>query len=771
MTYIHNLDGCSPVPLAHYLKALGILRLVSEQADHQARGWWEGDRFRLAVSLSVEELERFFLERYEPTPFVSPWNKGSGFYGDDDPGLGPIERSSAARFRLFRTAIVASRECLQPMSEADSAVRRIKTESKQRGLTKAQRDAIRKSSDYKERLAAAERGFARAKSALIPELRRKWRGPHREWMDAAMVLGSDAQPRFPALLGTGGNDGRLDFTNNFMQRLADLFDLSDEVGGPLPETKGWLAGALWGNAVPGYRRGSAVGQYLPGTAGGANNANGPEAESLVNPFDFVLMMEGTVLFSSHSTRRMGATEQTRAAAPFSVTFQGAGYASAAGPDEGPRGEQWMPLWRQPISLVEFRWLLAEGRAQIGQREAATSLDLARAVARLGVARGVASFQRYAYIERNGQSNLAVPLGRFVVPEHASPKLACLDDLDAWLPRFHRLAIDGRAPARLTQAERRLADALFAVAQHPDEAPRWQAVLAALAAVEGVMKRGSGFGAGPVPPLRPAWVLAADDGSHELTLALALALQRAGYDGENAPWWNTTRRHWLPLDPSRPGNGRSPARFARSGTGRQSRLQIGPEVVMDGRRGLDDAIALIDRRLAERCQAGAGRVPLLAGWRAAAPSNSLAALLAGEVDLDRTMALARGLMALDARAWAKQPPLVAPSGGAHHPDDGWLVIRLALLPWSLEDWRGGEIRIATDPAIFRRLAAGDAGTAVALSLRRLAAAGIRTAVRAATVSADTARLWAAALAFPVTQRTAKAFLRWLDPTVIEKEVTA
>ena len=45
MIHVHQLDGCAPAPLAHYLKALGILRLVAEQADRDARGWWDGDRF------------------------------------------------------------------------------------------------------------------------------------------------------------------------------------------------------------------------------------------------------------------------------------------------------------------------------------------------------------------------------------------------------------------------------------------------------------------------------------------------------------------------------------------------------------------------------------------------------------------------------------------------------------------------------------------------------------------------------------------------------
>ena len=36
--HMHTLKGCSPAPLANYLKALGVLRLVAEQADLNARG-------------------------------------------------------------------------------------------------------------------------------------------------------------------------------------------------------------------------------------------------------------------------------------------------------------------------------------------------------------------------------------------------------------------------------------------------------------------------------------------------------------------------------------------------------------------------------------------------------------------------------------------------------------------------------------------------------------------------------------------------------------
>jgi CRISPR-associated protein Csx17 len=753
---IHDLSGCAPTPLAHYLKALGILRLVAEQADPQARGWWEEERFKLMTKLGEEELLEFFLDQYQPTPLVSPWNKGSGFFYKDDPGLTPAENSIASRFDRLRAGIKASRVFLAELEAADKAVRDIKDEAK-KIKDKKQRDVLRNSPEYKKRLAEAERVFKKLKADLIPQIRLHWRGPHREWMDAAMVLADDGTPRFPALLGTGGNDGRLDFTNNYFQRLNEVFDLSDPKGQARTPARGWFESALFGITVLGLESGSAVGQYFPGLAGGANNSNGPDAQSFLNPVDFILMLEGTVLFTAHATRRLGTLEQSRAAAPFAVGAQGAGYVSAADSDENARGEQWMPLWAQPMSLPELRRLLAEGRAQIGTRSAREPLDLARAVARLGTARGIVAFQRYGYIERNGQSNLAVPLGRFRVPERLSPRLTCLDDLDAWLPRLRRETRSNNAPNRLKLTERHLADTVFSVVQHPDEPSRWQAVLLALADVEAVQVTGSGYRCGPVPKLRPEWVEAANDNSAEFRLALSFALQARGFSRETGMPLDAIRRHWLPLKQDRPW------KFATTGTGGQTRLQIGPDVVMQGRRGIDDAIALVERRLIEAAQRGERHLPLQTATRTAAHPTDLAAFIAGAVDVERVFALGRALMALDRELWPQQCiPLNRPQR-SDWPDDAWLTIRLAMLPWPLPDgWR-----IGVDPAILRRLESGDAATAVELALRRLRAAGVYPAVRAASVSPETARLWAAALAFPISRRTAMDFVRRLDPQSLKE----
>ncbi len=79
-----NLKGCAPVPLAHYLKALGIFRIVAEQVDPGAKGYWIGDSFRLKTTMDSESLRTFFLEKYSPTPIVAPWNGGSGFYFQEE---------------------------------------------------------------------------------------------------------------------------------------------------------------------------------------------------------------------------------------------------------------------------------------------------------------------------------------------------------------------------------------------------------------------------------------------------------------------------------------------------------------------------------------------------------------------------------------------------------------------------------------------------------------------------------------------------------------
>jgi CRISPR-associated protein Csx17 len=108
---IIQLLGCGIEPLGAYLKALGVLRLVSEQGEPTARGYWNRDSFCLETELDEEALLQFFLERYSPTPILSPWNGGSGFYPKDSKvGIDAIANSSAERFSVYREGIRLAKE-------------------------------------------------------------------------------------------------------------------------------------------------------------------------------------------------------------------------------------------------------------------------------------------------------------------------------------------------------------------------------------------------------------------------------------------------------------------------------------------------------------------------------------------------------------------------------------------------------------------------------------------------------------------------------------
>jgi CRISPR-associated protein Csx17 len=735
--HIHRLEGCAPTPLAHYLKGLAVLRLVSEQCDSAARGWWQEESFWLATSLTREGLLRFFLYDYSPTPILSPWNGGSGFFYDDDPALQPLETSVAERLGSFRRGIAAARQMSGPLADS---IERVKT------TEKAAKAAGRRD-DLAVREARAEKD--RLKDALLVACRRSWSGGLLEWFDAALALEASGEAAWPALLGSGGNDGRLDFTNNSMQHISALFDVADPQGSPRESAPALLQASLFGQAASGLLKRPA-GQFLPGTAGGDNMSVGFSGDSLVNPWDFVLMLEGAIVFSSSISRSGDASDLPQAAAPFAVRSNGTGYASAATADEGPRGEQWVPLWGHPAPYAEVRRLFAEGRTRIGRTTSTQAVDAARAVARLGAARGVSAFQRFGFVERNGQANLAVPLGRWRV--RCGVEQALLDDTDQWVSRIRSVARDDRAPRELAFSVRLLEEARLAVCRDGSRR-QWQAVLIALGRAERALLSSPGMSGdperrlAPLPTLRPEWAAATTDGSTEFRLALGLASQDTRLRHEGRDVFLNVRAHWMPLARDRslrfPHAKRSDARFATDAAG----LSHDPDVVCTGNDLVRDCIALLRRRTTI---ASALARPTLGIVGQAAAEVSLAdvgAFLTGSVDDARILALARPLMALDwsrvserAQLPMERPP-IAPV------DAAYAVARLTHLSEPLR-FPGEMLSVPLDPEPIARLASGDLAGAMAVCLRRLRSSGFAPVVRVFGGDPTHARRLLASLAFPL-----------------------
>jgi CRISPR-associated protein Csx17 len=668
-----ELAGCRPEPLAHYLKALAVLRLVAEQRDPDARGFWSGDTFVLRSSQDREDLLSFFLEDYAPTPIVAPWNGGSGFWPKDNrEGFDAIRASSAPRLGAYRDAIAAAEDVLQ-RSGVDEALR------KDAKLWKS----------AKERLIAALR--AELPDAALP------------WMDAALVLTPDGAS-YPPLLGTGGNDGRLDFSNNQMQRLAALL-LAPQ--GPAP---GELASALFGDPVAGLKA-LTIGQFLPSGIGGTNGGPGFEGRSSVNPWDFVLMVEGALLPSAATTRRLESNRRGALSFPFTVRSSGVGYGSASAKDErGSRDEIWLPLWTAPASLAAVRNLFVEGRAKTkAPRSASTAVtgsDFARALATLGVDRGVDRFVRYGFLQRNGLAFLATPLGVQKVERRALADV--LAPLEHWLEGLRRAASQDRAPSSWQRArsdvERAVVDLCTGRARGLLD------LLLALVGAERAFARQVAkaveFGARPVPRL-PAetWVPHVAEDSPEFRLARSLAGR--GYRQRLLPLAET-RNDWDP----------------------QSRA-----VTFGEARLVDNLIATLQRELIERSQGREKNRPAQVHARL----DDIDAYLGGRVDDRRLADLLAGLTLLDRHDEPSSPFPTGRSPGA--------AFALTSLVWDRRPLPG--LLLEDTPAVLARLVADRVADATAAAAARLTGAGLPPVVHRVRAARGRGPRLASALAFPLS----------------------
>jgi CRISPR-associated protein Csx17 len=355
--YVHALHGCAPTPLAHYLKALGVLRLVSEQADPEVRGAWVDDGFRLVTKLTREELITFFAEKYEPTPLLSPWNGGSGFYFQEGK-TAAVDPSTGKRIKTGeRDQPTAATEALAAIEVSTSPrlARWRQALAYCRSGSTARTSAPGK--EEKGDMVAALRNGA-------PEDLLLWittatstvsADEHKSTTDIALA--------FPPLLGSGGNEGNFDYTSNQAQALLTAIERKQTSSED-------VEAVLFGSAAPG-QKGTSPGQFAPGLAGGANTGPGMVGESCFPLWDYILTLEGSLCLQASSVRLLGSTSKLTAAMPFTVVSSTAGYGSGATESETATTDQLMPLWRGAATMPEIRALFREGRLLRGGRAVQT----------------------------------------------------------------------------------------------------------------------------------------------------------------------------------------------------------------------------------------------------------------------------------------------------------------------------------------------------------------------------------------------------------------
>lgn len=657
-----QLPGCGTRPLIGYLKALGVLRIVSRQIDASARGRWGRQGFELRAGLSHDELQEFLLTAFEPAPILSPWNGRSGFYSRGGAtavkALAAIEHAEGDRFAPYRALIGQTRRLLEEL-----------------GLVATPTEAD--------------------KESMVRHLRSQWPDRAVEWLDAAIVIAGDS-PAYPPLLGSGGNEGSYDFSSNYIQAVVRALS-----------SRELLRGAVYGASARLDRISLA---HLQGDASPTSSPSG-SSPSLGNPWDLVLALEGSLTLVGGAARRHAAGTKGLLTAPFTVRSTAAGYGGAVAGEKG-RAELWLPLWSGWATNQEIDNLIRESRAQVRsgsqrRRNAVSGLDFARAAGELGVARGIEAFERYTILERFGQSNLAVPAGRIEVTPR--PAAAALAGIDRWLARLVGFAGSDRCPTGIAREIRRLERSCFrmATSSRPGDA---QTVLHRMGEVESALARSRAAIDSGLAPLHstPAdpWLEAAGDRSAEFALAVSIASLRS--DQEDVPTMrdylhgtkrHETRQHRQEFDPTRRHlvTARSPARLLAA---------------IHARTHLESG------RARDHSGSGAPRLGLGAGrWCDLRVTRMLAA---GALDPTRVISLVRGLALLDHRFTKVSPRLEsAPTAPAPAYE------MLALAWWRAPPQLPSEAQVAFGPrpGWAARLAAGEVDHVLRDSAIRLRMAGV------------------------------------------------
>jgi CRISPR-associated protein Csx17 len=658
-----ELMGCPYQPLGAYLKALAVLRLVSEQEDREARGRWTDECFVLESTLDRDGLLNFFLSKYSPTPVVAPWNGGSGFYPKDRKvGVSAIESSEDSRFNLYRDAISTVRRILARAGAEKSA-------------SKGEEDSRREQ--------------------IVRFCRNELSDRAVDWLDAAIAIAADGSRAFAPILGTGGNEGRLDYTNNFMENLSTVLISSDT---KLPR-RALLENALFGVQTGGMQDIS-VGQYDPGRCGGFNQGPAITSGAVANPWNAVLTIEGAIAWAGGIYRKQGTVYRSFLCSPFTVRPSAVGYGSANDKDQvTARAEIWAPLWERAARFAEIRALLREGRAAVNGRPARTGFEFAQAAASLGVDRAISRFMRYSIVKRRGDSYVALPAGRFPVQYRRNADL--IGELTSVVRAGEQAARDaGDSAANSWRPLRReVEEASYRTLLH-DSPEDLRDAAAALGAIHiWLLKRGK-----TVPGLlSEPWIkrcAKSKQTAAEVYIAAALAGIRS---------------------------------HPEAGPLRDNLLSGGPHFSWTGRDLPERMLATLRRR--SMCASESDRSPFSSTFLAA-PSD-VAMFINGDVDDVLIERLIHAFL------------LVKGSRGISESDDEqipWPVYCLLkqLFAAGKLDTPKGEVRIKPDLAIPALLSAGRTAEAAGIAARRLRILGLTPTITGMGEHADPVRLGAALL---------------------------
>lgn len=414
------LEGCAPSPMSSYLKSLGVFRIMAEQFEPDVQMCWKNERAILRTRMSPDMILKNIQDEYKPTPIVTPWS-----YNKFRKTVTVYNKfTENKRFEPYKITINAMSDILDQFCS-----------------TQKIKNLDKKSVD-------------KEKSELLKMCRNMLPDDAVEWLDAVFVIAAD-KIRYAPVLGTGGNDGNFDMAENFAKRVDRLLNNENNRN----ESIRWLEATLFGNTIS-LESTSMIG-HNPDASGGPNSSMGFGEAYLSNPWEYVLMLEGAILFGGSIARRY-STSTDKAVFPFTVDTSNMGYATASEGEDG-RGEIWTPLWSNPAPYDEIKHVFREGRVQLNGKQAKTGVEFARAITSFGAERGIREFRQFCILKRKGDAYLTVNAGRIRTANE--PAVHLISDIDEWYNPIIKKSKTKEAPASLKRLVRSMDDAVMALCKY------------------------------------------------------------------------------------------------------------------------------------------------------------------------------------------------------------------------------------------------------------------------------------------------------------------
>lgn len=332
-------------------------------------------------------------------------------------GGGWLVQSKKANAEHIKNLRNSGGDRFSPMREGIEAIDRVYEIAKSRGFFGAKGDYVKP--EYKAEFVAAIR--AAAPDRLV------------QWTDVVYAFAPEDLKAIP-LAGKAGSEGTGEYSKTFADAVLSLFELDGE---PKANCDRALRSLLCREFVAPVHSKISPGLFDPSAGGlGRRFTDGGKFDPTINPWSAILFLEGALAFASQMSNKFDGFDRGSAAVPFAVKASNVGYPSAA--EEGFKLELWVPLWSKSLTFKKLEALFRRGRSRLDDRPVRDGLQFARSLPQFAGRTGIGRLERYGIIERASErgNTWACHLGSFFTDQK---DVAIVDQAESWVNRFSKQA--------------------------------------------------------------------------------------------------------------------------------------------------------------------------------------------------------------------------------------------------------------------------------------------------------------------------------------------